>query len=305
MKTLYKLPLIILLLWAMSLGAQQLPQFTQYMYNTISINPAYAGSRDALSLVALHRSQWNGFDGGPKTLTLSMNTPLRNDKIGLGFSFIRDQLGYERFNYLYGDFSYTVHTGINTQLAFGLKAGFTQYSLDEDLLTDPTVINDPYFNDFSNHWTPNLGAGVYWHSDKWYVGASIPRLFTNDLNREKEYQAAERVSYYFTGGYVFTLSPSIKFKPAFLIKTTKGSPVSYDLTGNFLFYERMWLGAAYRVDDSFAFLIDFQISPQLKIGYTYEQPNSDIRPYNSGTHEVLLMFELRFKNSKFKSPRYF
>src|SRR5690606_21690322 len=134
MKTLYTLPLLILLLWNMDIHAQQLPQFTQYMYNTISINPSYAGNLDALSLVALHRSQLNGFDGGPKTLTLSMNTLLRNEKIGLRFSLIRDQLGYERFNYLYGDFSYTVHTGINTQLAFGLKAGFTQYALDEDLL---------------------------------------------------------------------------------------------------------------------------------------------------------------------------
>src|SRR5690606_30031215 len=122
MRTLSKVTLLILLLWTLGANAQQLPQFTQYTYNTMSIKPAYAGSRDALGLVALHRSQWNGFDGGPKTLTLSMNTPLRNEKIGIGFSFIRDQLGYERFNYLYGDFSYTVHTVIHTQLSFSLKS---------------------------------------------------------------------------------------------------------------------------------------------------------------------------------------
>ncbi|MCM5663035.1 PorP/SprF family type IX secretion system membrane protein [Galbibacter mesophilus] len=285
--------------------SQQLPQFTQYMYNTISINPAYAGSREALSVVALHRSQWNGFNGGPKTTTVSINSPLRNDKIGLGLSFINDQLGFERFSYLYGDFSYTIRTGVNSQLAFGLKAGFTQYRLDDEFLGDPTVINDPFFNDISNHWTPNMGLGIYWHSERWYVGASSPRIFTTDYNKQEEFEASERVGYYLTAGYVLPLTENIKFKPSFLIKATSGSPLAYDFTGNFLFYEKMWLGLAYRLDDAAAVLIDFQITPQWRIGYTYEQPISDIRPYTSGTHEVLLMFELKFKNSKYKSPRYF
>ncbi|MDG3583532.1 PorP/SprF family type IX secretion system membrane protein [Galbibacter pacificus] len=293
------------LLLSASMAAQQLPQFTQYMYNTVAINPAYAGSREALSIVALHRSQWNGFNGGPKTLTVSANSPLRNDKIGVGMSFIRDELGYERFSYLYGDFSYTIRTGENTELAFGLKAGFTHYELDNDLLSDPSIINDPYFNNISNHWSPNMGLGIYWHSNKWYMGLSSPRIFTTDYNKEEEFEASERIGYYLTGGYVFTLSKDIKFKPAFLIKATNGSSMAYDFTGNFLFYEKMWIGAAYRVDDAAAVLIDFQVTPQWRIGYTYEQPISDIRPYTSGTHEILLMFELKFNNAKYKSPRYF
>ena len=222
--------------------AQQLPQFTQYMYNTISINPAYAGSRETLSIVGLHRSQWVGLEGGPTTQTLSIHTPLRNEKIGLGLSFINDELGYENFSYLYGDFSYTIQTGENTKLAFGLKAGFTHYNLDQALLNDPSVVNDPFFNDVSNRWSPNIGTGVYWHSNKWYIGLSAPRILNTDYNKGSQgnidYVSLERVSYYFTGGYVFDLSETTKFKPATMLKATNGAPLSFDITANFLFNEK-------------------------------------------------------------------
>ncbi|MGG5487036.1 PorP/SprF family type IX secretion system membrane protein [Gaetbulibacter sp. PBL-D1] len=291
--------------------AQQLPQFTQYMYNTISINPAYAGSRETLSIVGLHRSQWVGLEGGPTTQTLSIHTPLRNEKIGLGLSFINDELGYENFSYLYGDFSYTIQTGENTKLAFGLKAGFTHYNLDQALLNDPSVVNDPFFNDVSNRWSPNIGTGVYWHSNKWYIGFSAPRILNTDYNKGSQgnvdYVSLERVSYYFTGGYVFDLSETTKFKPATMLKATNGAPLSFDITANFLFNEKLWLGAAYRMNESAAAIggiADFQVSKQLRIGYAYEYPISDIRPYTSGTHEVLLMFEI-FKTQRVKSPRYF
>lgn len=143
--------------------AQQTPQFTQYMYNTIAVNPGYAGSREALSIVGLHRSQWVGMDGGPVTQTLSIHTPLRNERIGVGFSFINDKLGDESNSYVYGDFAYTVNLGYQTKLAFGLKGGFSYYSIDEALFNNPQVFGDPYFQDKLNRWTPNLGAGVYLH----------------------------------------------------------------------------------------------------------------------------------------------
>ena len=291
--------------------AQQLPQFTQYMYNTISINPAYAGSREVLSVVGLHRSQWLGLDGGPSTQTVSVHSPLKNDRVGVGVSFINDELGYENFTYFYGDFSYTLPIGERSKLAFGIKGGFTQYNIDQSLLNDATVLNDPFFNDVSNRWSPNIGLGAYLHSERWYLGLSAPRILNTDYNKGRQgsidYVALERVSYYFTGGYVFDLNETTKFKPALLLKATNGAPLSFDITGNFLFNETFWLGASYRINESAAALggiADFQISKQLRLGYAYEYPISDIRAYTSGTHEILLMYEF-FKSKRIKSPRYF
>jgi type IX secretion system PorP/SprF family membrane protein len=296
---------IVLLLGSISAFSQQLPQFTQYMYNTISINPAYAGSRETLSLVGLHRSQWVGLDGGPTTQTFSIHAPMRNEKVGLGLSFINDELGFENFTYIYGDFSYTINLNAKTKLAFGLKAGFTSYSIDQELRdAEP---NDPAIYGIENRWNPNMGLGTFLHSNKWYLGLSAPRILTTDLNGEDNVQALERISYYITGGYVFDLNKSTKFKPAFLVKATNGAPLSYDFTANFLFNEKVWLGAAYRFNESAGALgaiMDFQVSKQLRIGYAYEYPISDIRPYANGTHEILLMFEV-FKSKRIKSPRYF
>lgn len=306
MKKFIKFNIIAIVLLASSAAfSQQLPQFTQYMYNTVSINPAYAGSRETLSIVGLHRSQWTGIDGGPTTQTLSVHSPLRNEKIGLGVSFIKDKLGFENFNYLYADFSYTIQTSETAKLAFGLKGGFTGYSIDQELRD--LYPNDPAIYGIENRWKPNLGAGVYWHSNRWYVGLSTPRILNTNYNGEEDYEALEKVSYYLTGGIVVDLSENTKLKPAFLIKATNGAPLSYDLTANFLFYEKLWLGAGYRFNQNTAALgglVDFQISKQLRIGYAYEHPLSDLRPYAGGTHEVLLMFEV-FKSKRNKSPRYF
>lgn len=301
----------LLLLSVTAVSAQQLPQFTQYMFNTISINPAYAGSRETLSVVGLHRSQWVGIEGGPETQTLSLHTPLRNENMGLGISFINDKLGYENFSYLYADYSYTIKMSEKTKLAFGIKGGFTRYTLDEELLNDPSVINDPFFNDVSNRWSPNVGAGLYLHSQLWYVGLSAPRLLNTDYNKGRngtlDYVALERTSYYLTGGYVFNLSETTKLKPSVLLKATNGAPLSFDISANFLFNETFWIGGGYRIDQNAASIggiADFQISKQLRIGYAYEYPISDLRAYTSGTHEVLLMFEV-FKSKRIKSPRYF
>ncbi|TYA56367.1 PorP/SprF family type IX secretion system membrane protein [Formosa maritima] len=288
--------------------AQQLPQFTQYMYNTVSINPAYAGSRETLSIVALHRSQWVGFDGGPVTQTLSINSPLRNEKIGLGLSFINDKLGDEHFSYLYGDFSYTINTGVNTKLAFGFKAGVTSYRLDRNA-ADPSG-QDPNIYGIDDRWSPNIGAGLYWHSQMWYLGLSAPRILNTNYAKDSnnaDVKALERISYYFTGGYVFTLSENTKLKPAFLMKATNGAPLSFDITANFLFFEKFWLGGGYRINEytsALGVLTDFQISKQFRIGYTYEYPLSELNDYTGGTHEILIMFEL-FKAKRIKSPRYF
>lgn len=302
-----KFTIIVFMLCNCFIGvAQQLPQFTQYMYNTISINPAYAGSREVLSIVAIHRSQWVGLDGGPTTQTLSAHLPLRNNKIGVGLSVINDELGFENFTYIYGDFSYTVRTGQNTKLAFGIKGGITQYSLDNDFRISES--DDPLIFGVENRWGPNFGAGAYWHSNRWYLGLSAPRILNTDNNNKNEFKALERVSYYFNGGYVFDLNQSIKFKPTFLVKATNGAPVSIDLTGTFLYRNIFWFGGSYRINENaqaLGGLVDFQVTNKIRIGYAYEYPLSDLRPYTSGTHEIFLMFELIDKRKRIKSPRYF
>lgn len=299
--------IIAIALFSCTVGiAQQLPQFTQYMYNTISVNPAYAGSREALSVVGLHRSQWVGFQGGPITQTLSIHTPLRNDRVGVGLSFIEDDLGPENFTYLYGDFSYTIPTGRDGKLAFGIKGGFTQYSLDPDFRESESL--DPSIYGIEDRWTPNVGLGVYWSTNRVYFGLSSPRVLNTDKNTNDGFEALDRLSYYFTGGVVVDLSKTIKLKPAFLIKATNGAPVSYDLTANFLFNEKFWLGGSYRINEKTAAIggiVDFQVSRQLRVGYAYEKPISDIASYTTGSHEILLMYEFKFISTKLKSPRYF
>ncbi len=285
--------------------AQQLPQFTQYMYNTISINPAYAGNRDAFSLTALNRNQWAGISGAPRTQTLSIHSPLRNEQIGLGLSVINDKTGYENYTYLYGDFSYTINVSQEVTLSFGLKGGFSYYDLDEDLFSEPSVLQDPFFREKFNKWTPNFGAGLYLSSQNWYVGLSAPKIINNDNNEFSEFVALEQVHYYMTGGYVFDLSDTWKLRPTVLAKVTNGAPLSFDMSGTVIYDEKLYLGATYRIDDAIGAFIDFQIFEPLRIGYGYEYSISDLRPYTSGSHEVILIYELRFQNTKYKSPRFF
>lgn len=301
--------IIALIVFTCSIGfAQQLPQFTQYMYNTVSINPAYAGSRDALSVVALHRSQWVGFKGGPITQTLSVHTPLRNDRIGLGLSFIEDDLGPQNFTYLYGDFSYKIPTGTNGNLAFGLKAGFTQFSFDANFRTDEDNQNDPLIFGTQNRWAPNIGAGVYWSTENVYASLSAPRILSNDANNENDFEALERVSYYLTAGGIINIISSLKLRPSVLVKATNGAPIAYDLTASALYKEKVWLGGSYRINEltaAWGAFLGFQISKQLLISYAYEKPISEINNFTSGTHELILMYEFKFLNSELKSPRYF
>ncbi len=304
MKNIYIL-ISILFVGLFSSQAQQLPQFTQYMYNTISVNPAYAGSRDGFSLTALNRNQWAGIDGAPRTQTLSIHSPLRNEKIGLGLSVINDKTGYENYTYIYGDVSYSIPVGEETTLAFGIKGGFSYYDLDEDLFNDPQVLDDPFFRDQFNKWTPNVGAGLYLSSQDWYVGLSAPKLINNDNNDFNQYVALEQVHYYLTGGYVFDLSDTWKLRPTALAKVTKGAPLSVDISATTIYDEKLYLGATYRIDDAVGAFIDFRIFDPLRIGYAYEYSVSDLRPYTSGSHEIILIYEFRFKNTKYKSPRFF
>lgn len=285
--------------------SQQDSQYTQYMYNTININPAYAGSRGALSVFALHRDQWVGLDGAPKTNTISINTPINNSSIGLGVSLVNDKIGPTNENQFSVDLSYTIQTSETWKLSFGIKGTADFFNLDVDKL-NPADQGDPQFQNFQNDFSPNVGAGLYWHSSKAYIGLSVPNFIqTNRYNDNDVAIYKDKINYYLMGGYVFNLSQEIKFKPAALIKMVEGAPLQVDVSANFLFFEKLTLGAAYRWDAAISVMAGFQITDGLYIGYGYDNETTNLRHYNSGSHEIFLRYEFFKNNGKITTPRFF
>ncbi|WP_284652629.1 PorP/SprF family type IX secretion system membrane protein [Flavobacterium terrisoli] len=285
--------------------AQQDAQYTQYMYNTININPAYAGSRGVMSIFLLHRTQWVGLDGAPTTNTASINTPINNSNLGFGLSVVSDKIGPTKDNTLSADLSYSIPVSENAKLSFGLKASANQFKLDVNRL-NPEDANDPNLQGFDNEISPNFGAGVYLHSEKGYFGLSVPNFLQDTKYNDNEVAVfQERMNFYAIGGYVFDLSPSVKFKPAVLTKLVTGSPLQVDASANFLFFDKLMLGGAYRWDAAFSALAGFQITDGLFIGYSYDRETTELKNYNSGSHEIFLRFELFNKVNKMVSPRFF
>jgi len=285
--------------------AQQDAQYTQYMYNTININPAYAGSRGVMSIFGLHRTQWVGLDGAPTTNAFSINTPINNSNLGVGVSFVNDKIGPTNDNTISADLSYTIQTSEEFKLSFGIKASGNLFNLDVNRL-NPADANDPNLQNFNNEFSPNFGAGIYLHSDKMYFGLSVPNFLQDSKYNDNEVAVfQERMNFYAIGGYVFDISPSVKFKPAFLTKLVTGSPLQVDASANFLFFDKLMLGAAYRWDAAMSALAGFQVTDGLFIGYSYDRETTQLRNYNSGSHEVFLRFELFNKVSKLVSPRFF
>lgn len=285
--------------------AQQDAQYTQYMYNTINVNPAYAGSRGVLSIFGLYRTQWVGLDGAPETGAVSVNSPIANSNLGVGLSFVNDRIGPTNENTISLDISYTIRTSETYKLSFGVKGTANLFNLDVTKL-NPQDGGDPMLQNLDNDFSPNVGAGVYLHSDKLYLGASVPNFFETkryDANDVAVYK--ERMNMYFIGGYVFDLSPSLKFKPAFLTKIVEGAPLQLDVSGNFLINERFVLGAAWRWDAAVSAMAGFQITDGLYVGYGYDLETTKLANYNSGSHEIFLRFELFKKQEKIVSPRFF
>lgn len=285
---------------------QQDSQYTNYMYNTININPAYAGSRGMLSIFGLHRAQWVGLDGAPVTNSFSMNTPVNNSNIGLGLSFVNDRIGPSDENSISADISYSINTSYSYKLSFGIKATANLLNVDftklniynpNDILTQTNI---------DNKFSPNIGAGIYFHSDRLYAGLSVPNFLESTHYVNNTYSTAkERMHYYLIGGYVFDLSPSFKFKPAFLTKVVSGAPLQVDLTANFMFVDKFVFGAAYRWDAAVSGLIGFQATESWFIGYGYDAETTKLANYNSGSHEIFLRYEFKNKSDKVVSPRFF
>jgi type IX secretion system PorP/SprF family membrane protein len=299
-----RLLLFLLILVGISSQAQQDAQFTQYMYNTINVNPAYAGSRGVTSIFGMHRTQWVGIEGAPQTNSFSVNTPLGESKVGLGLSVISDKIGPTVDNNLAADFSYTIQTSDTYKLAFGIKAGGSFFNLDVSRL-DPNNPIDPSLTNY-NKFNPQLGAGLYLHSEKTYLGVSVPNfLQTNRYNDNDVAIYSPKMTYYFIAGHVFDLSPSVQCKPALLTKLVNGAPLQVDLSGNFLIMDKFTLGVAYRWDAAVSGLAGFQVSESLFIGYGYDYETTQLQKYNSGSHEVFLRYELFSNYNTIVSPRFF
>jgi len=290
-------------------NAQQDPQYTQYMYNMNVVNPAYAGSRGTLSLGLLGRSQWTSVDGAPKSFTFNAHAPL-GKKVGVGISVVSDEIGPAKEQNIYADFSYTLATSDVGRLAFGLKGGMTllDVNLLDVVLPQTGSAGDPVFDENINDAFPNFGAGVYYYTDKWYASFSVPNILKSEhLDKDNiNTKASEEVHYFLTGGYVFDLSSTLKFKPSLMFKGVAGAPVSVDINANFLLYDRFELGASYRVQDAVSLLFNFGVTPDFRIGYAYDYTISEFSNSNTGgSHEIILLYDVDFSKKNLKSPRFF
>jgi type IX secretion system PorP/SprF family membrane protein len=272
----------------------------------MAVNPAYAGSTGTLEATLLHRSQWVGISGAPETQSFSIHGPLRNEKVGLGLSVVNDKIGPSNELYLDGNFSYSLPLGYEKRLAFGLKAGMRMLNIDwsKGRYYDNT---DVLLNqNIDNQMKLAVGAGVYYYTEKWYLGFSIPSFIENnyydDVQESIDY---DRLHYYLMGGYVFDLNPNLKFKPAFLVKAVNGAPLTADVSANFMINEKFVIGGSYRTDDSISILAGFQISPSFYLGYAFDYTVGGLNKYNDGTHEFILRYSLNKNQSKIKSPRFF
>ena len=302
-----KIFLFMLMSTVFATYAQQDAQFTQYMYNTININPAYAGSRGAMSIFALHRTQWVGLDGAPVTNTASINTPLNNSNLGLGVTFINDKIGPTNENTVSADLSYFIQISPNYKLSVGVKGTLNIFNLDINKLNPEIAFPlDPTMQNINNMLTPNIGSGIYLHSDKAYFGLSVPNFIETTRYDDNEVKILqEKINYYVIAGYIFDLTNEIKFKPAVLSKLIIGSPLQVDVSGNFMFNEKLTVGLAYRWSAALSAMVGFQVSDGMYIGYGYDRETTRLRNFSSGSHEIFLRYEIFKNNNRITTPRFF
>jgi type IX secretion system PorP/SprF family membrane protein len=287
--------------------AQQDAQFSMYMFNPLSYNPAYAGSRDALSVSLLGRNQWVNIDGAPVTGTFSLHTPLKNNAIGLGLSVIQDEIGPSKNTAIYGDVSYKFKVSKNSRLAFGLKVGLDMYSANFTGLRVVDGSDIQYTTPISGQLMPNFGFGAYWYSKKSYLGLTMPKLVRNEFEgiTKDGVQSIQDRHLFLTAGHTIKINSVVDFIPSVLVKAVIDAPLSVDVNANFFFYEKLWVGAGYRFGDSFTANLVYHFTPQFRAGYAYDYTLSDMGNYNTGTHEVMINYDLDFEGNGFKTPRRF
>lgn len=304
--------LIVSFLALNEIQAQQDAQYTHYTHNMNVVNPAYAGSRGTLSIGLLGRTQWVGFKDAPRTFSGSVHAPVGN-RMGLGLSVINDALGPIKEKNVYADVSYTIPTSESTKLAFGVKGGFSFLNLASEVLVTPEMLEtgstliDPSFLSDVNSFYPNFGAGLFFYSDKFYAGLSVPNILQSlyfDSSSSTSSKASEVMHGFITAGYVFDLTDNLKFKPATLVKVANGAPLSFDVSGSFLINEKIELGMNYRYEDSISGTFLINASKDFRIGYAYDYTLSDFGEFNSGSHEIILLWDI-LTNNVVKSPRFF
>jgi type IX secretion system PorP/SprF family membrane protein len=304
-KILNFLRIIVMFVFTTQAFGQQDPQFTQYSDNMLFVNPAYAGSRGVLNLTAMHREQWVGFEGRPVSSTFSAHSPLTYQSVGLGVTIVNDQTGPIKQTMMYGDFSYTLKfKNQERKLSFGIKGGFNMISIGTSTL-QTTEVNDPkLLQNVRNNINPNIGFGVYYHSPRFFIGASSPKLLERGYDGISKVNLEKRHYFGIIGG-VFPINNHWKIRPTTQIKLTEKSPISIDASVAAIYKERIWFGGMYRLNAAFGVFAQYQVSPQFKLGIASDFGIQAIRNYNYGTFEVLISYDFVFKKVGLRSPRYF
>ncbi len=300
----YVIVLILFCLHKQNIMAQQDPMFTQYMFNQLSINPAYAGTRDVMSLLLINRNQWVGFDGAPVTSTFSGHLPVYKS-MAVGSSVMLDKYGPVNNLSVYVDYAYHLKLNEKTKLSFGLNGGFNYYTINYNELNKTINIDDAYPSDMDKESMPNFGFGMFLYAPHYYVGVSCPRILENNFESISYGDGTEVRHYYAMAGVVFTINDWLILRPSFMSRMAADVPFSFDVNLNALMYNKLWFGIMYRLNDSFGGIVQYQITHQLKFGYAFDFNTSQLRDYNSGSHEVMLNYEFDFKKSRVISPRYF
>src|SRR6056297_1221308 len=298
--------ILLLMIGFGEVKAQQEPMFTQYMFNTLWVNPAYAGTTRALNINSLTRLQWVGLDGAPKTYSVSLHTPITDKKAGLGLTMVNDVFGPVKNTYLTGNYAYRVMLSENLTLSMGIKGGINSYFAG---LKDLSIVDrdDPQFESNERKISPNLGAGLYLYSDKFYMGVSAPKLLETSIDEEYSNGNFEtRRHYYFIGGFIWKLAPNWIFKPSVFTQSVSNAPLTHNISFQFLYDQRIWLGAMFRPGDAAGAFFNLKINKRLTIGYGYDFTFSSLSTTNSGSHEIMFSFDfVDFAPGKVKSPRYF
>ncbi len=312
MKTYQSIRKYIVLALAVSLTAtmeaQFDPMFTQYMFNELVINPAYAGSRECLSTTAFYREQWVGLDGAPSTITASVHAPFMQQKIGAGITVMNDKIGVSNRTGVNLNGAYRIQMDNNT-LSFGLQLGMV--SLSENLSNLNLTADNQFAMSTGKKTAPNFGFGAFYTAPKWYAGFSIPRMLKNRLDvsngsgEVKNSLEMDDFHYFITAGSVFDIAPTVKLRPNIMLKAVSGAPMEMDLSANALFNDFIWAGLSYRTGDAIAMLLGANITKQLRIGYSYDYSLSALQDFNTGSHEIMLGYDFNYSKDKVITPRYF
>ncbi|WP_271855668.1 PorP/SprF family type IX secretion system membrane protein [Patiriisocius marinus] len=308
---------LVLLVFTTSSFAQQDAQYTQYMYNTLSINPAYAGSRDVLSVLGLYRNQWfNNIEGAPNTYTFSIHSPFGKN-VGLGLNVVRDEIFITNETYIDLAFSYTLNLSEEGRLNLGLKGGAHLLDVNFDQ-TNPFQNGDTQATaqpNIDNKFSPQFGLGAYYYTNKFYLGFSAPNVLETDhfdesstlgsSSSNSSATAKEKVNFYLMSGYVFELNRDLDLKPSGLVKAVEGAPLQVDLSLNALIKDKLTLGVAYRWSAALSAMAGFQLSDELMLGIAYDRETTALNQFNSGSYEIFLRYELFKKEERMISPRFF